>query len=77
VVPDPPQVPMMHLLFEVSFDRFCDNARRLAEESGIWTWAKPYPTGDPGVVRCELNVGRATCRLEPAAVADALAALVA
>jgi threonine aldolase len=77
VVPDPPQVPMMHLLFEVPADRFRDNARRLAEEAGIWTWAEPYPTGDPKVVRCELNVGRATCRLEPAAVADALAALVA
>jgi len=77
VVPDPPQVPMMHLLFEVSADRFADNARRLAEQSGIWTWAKPYPTGDPNVVRCELSVGRATCRLEPAAVAAALAALVA
>ena len=76
VVPDPPQVPMMHLLFEVSADRFADNARRLAEESGIWTWGQASRTGDPGVVRCELSVGRATCRLEPAAIADLLAALV-
>ena len=75
VVPDPPQTPMMHLLFEVPADRFTDNARRLAEESGVWTWAKPYPTGDPAVVRCELNVGRATCRLAPAVIADTLAAL--
>ena len=76
VVPDPPQTPMMHLLFEVSADRFADNARRLAEESGVWTWAKPYPTGDPGMVRCELNVGRATCRLAPAVIADTLATLI-
>ena len=76
VVPDPPQAPMMHLLFEVPVDRFADNARRLAEESGVWTWAKAYPTGDPNVVRCELNVGRATCELAPAVIADTLAALV-
>ena len=76
VVPDPPQTPMMHLLFEVPAERFTDNARRLAEESGVWTWAKPYLTGDPGMVRCELNVGRATCRLTPAVIADTLAALV-
>lgn len=77
VVPDPPQAPMMHLLFEVDAERFAANAQRLAEQDGIWTWAKPYPTGDPKVVRCELGVGRATCRLEPAVIADTLAALVA
>ena len=77
VVPDPPQTPMMHLLFEVSADRFTENARRLAEESRVWTWAKPMATGDPSVVRCELTVGRATCRLEPAVIADTLAGLIA
>ncbi|MEO6502069.1 MAG: beta-eliminating lyase-related protein [Jatrophihabitantaceae bacterium] len=77
VVPDPPQTPMMHLLFEVEAERFAANAQRLAEQDGIWTWSKPYLTGDPKAVRCELNVGRATCRLEPAVIADTLAALVA
>ncbi len=77
VVPDPPQVPMMHLLFEVPADRFAANARRLAEQDGIWTWAQASRTGDPGMVRCELGVGRATCRMEPAVIADVLAALVA
>ena len=76
VVPDPPQAPMMHLLFEVSAERFADNARRLAEEAGIWTWAKANPTGDPNVIRCELSVGRATCELAPAVIADTLAALI-
>lgn len=76
VVPDPPQTPMMHLLFEVPADRFEANARRLAEESGIWTWAQASRTGDPAVVRCELSVARATCRLEPAVIADTLAALL-
>ena len=77
VVPDPPQAPMMHLLFDVPAERFAANARRLAEQSGVWTWAEPVATGDPTVVRCELNVGRATCRLTPTAIADILAALIA
>lgn len=76
VVPDPPQTPMMHLLFDVPADRFAENARRLAEDTGIWAWPAPTPTGDPKVVRCELNVGRATCRLTPAVIADIVAALI-
>lgn len=76
-IPDPPQTPMMHLLFEVSPQRFAANARRLAEESGLWVWPEATPTADPDVQRCELSVGRATCRLEPAAIADALQSLVA
>ncbi len=72
VVPDPPQTPMMHLLFPVGADRFTANARRLADEQGIWTWAEPMPTGDPDVVRCELSVGRATCALTPAHIATVL-----
>ena len=76
VLPDPPQTPMMHLLFEVSEDRFTANARRLADD-GIWVWPKPMPTDDPNVVRCELSVGRATCRLDPRQVADILQTLCA
>lgn len=75
VVPDPPQTPMMHLLFEVSRERFVENARRLADEQGIWVWPEPMATDDPEVVRCELSVGRATCRLEPEQVAAVLQAL--
>jgi threonine aldolase len=75
-VPDPPQTPMMHLLFDVPADRFAENARRLAEDDGIWAWPTPTATGDPAVVRCELSVGRATCQLTPAVIADTLAALV-
>lgn len=76
VVPDPPQVPMMHLLLAVDAGRFAANARRLAEEAGWWTWSEAVPTLDPGVVRCELTVGRATAGFSPTEVADALAALV-
>ncbi len=74
-VPDPPQTPMLHLLFEVGAERFADNARRLAEDAGLWVWPEAMPTADPDVVRCELSVGRATCRLDAATIAEALGSL--
>jgi threonine aldolase len=76
VLPNPPQTPMMHLLFRISAERFAANSRRLAEQDGIWTWPKANPTADPAVVRCELSVGRATCRLTPSRVVEILSALV-
>ncbi len=75
VVPDPPQVPMMHLLLGTTRDRYLAAARRLAAEHGIWTWPKPMATGDPGVQRVELAVGDATCALTPGEVRDIIATL--
>ena len=75
VVPDPPHTPMMHLLFSVSEQRYKANARRLADDHGIWVWPEAMASDDPSVVRCELSVGRATCQLEPARVAEILQAL--
>jgi threonine aldolase len=77
VVPDPPHTPMMHLLFSVTEDRFTENAGRLADDEGIWVWPKPMPTDDPSVVRCELSVGRATCRLAPPQIVEILRSLCA
>ena len=75
VVPDPPQTPMMHLLFDVPEDRFSANARRLADDDGIWVWPEPVPTDDPAVVRCELSVGPATCRLSATRIVEILHSL--
>jgi threonine aldolase len=75
VVPDPPQTPMMHLLFKTSAARFAANARRLADDEGIWVWPEPLSTDDPGVVRCELSVGRATRSLEPARISQIMQSL--
>ncbi|RSM67857.1 threonine aldolase [Actinoplanes sp. ATCC 53533] len=75
VVPDPPQTPMMHLLFATTSERFRANAKRISEETGLWVWPSPVETGDPGVVRCELSVGRATMRHKPEAIAEILADL--
>lgn len=77
VVPEVPQTPMMHLLFRVPAERFVANARRLADDEGVWTWAEPMPTADPDTVRTELSVGDATLALEPGRVASLLAQLCA
>jgi threonine aldolase len=75
VVPDPPQTPMLHLLFSTSAERFTTNAKRITEETGLWLWPTAMITGDPAVVRCELTVGRATLRHKPEFIAGVLAAL--
>jgi threonine aldolase len=77
VIPDPPQVPMMHLLLETTQDGFAAAARRLAAEQRIWTWPGAVVTADPGVQRVELSVGDATCALRPEQVRDIIAALAA
>src|SRR5215475_5488353 len=76
VVPDPPQVPMMHLLLNTTQDRFAAGARRLAAEQGIWAWPNAMPTIDPGIQRVELSIGDATCTLEPDQVRDIIAAQI-
>jgi threonine aldolase len=75
VVPDPPQVPMMHLLVRVAQDDFTKSARRLAEDRGIWVSPFCAPTPDPAVLRLELSVGDGTLQFTPAAVAEILAEL--
>lgn len=77
VVPDPPQVPMMHLLLDTTQDRFAAAARRLAASQRIWAWPKAMTTADPGAQRVELSVGDATCALEPHRARDIIAALIA
>jgi threonine aldolase len=77
IVPDPPQVPMMHLLLATGQDEFAAAARRLAADQQVWTWPTAMATGDPGVQRVEFTVGDATCELHPAEIRDIVAALVA
>jgi threonine aldolase len=76
VIPDPPQVPMMHVLLAVSGEDYSQAAKRLAEEEAIWVHPKSATTVDPDVQRVELSVGDATCQLTPAQVRDIFARLV-
>jgi threonine aldolase len=75
VIPDPPQVPMMHLLLRVGQDDYAAAARRLAQDRGIWTRPECMPTADPGVQRLELSVGDGTLAFEPAELAEIFAGL--
>ncbi len=77
VVPDPPQTPMLHLLLSTTPERYAAAAKRIADETRLWVWPRAMATGDPAVVRCELSVGRATLRHEPAFIAGTLARLAA
>ena len=77
VVPDPPQVSMMHLLLAVTQGGFAAAARRLAAEQGVWTWPRATVTPDPGVQRVELYVGDATRAMPPDKVRDIVVALTA
>jgi threonine aldolase len=75
VIPDPPQTSMMHLLVEVTAERFAAAARALAVQDSIWTWPRAMTTADPAVQRLELSVGDATCALGPGEIAAAIAGL--
>lgn len=76
VVPDPPQVPMMHVLLRTTQEAFAAAARKLAGEQGIWVGRPPAITADPHMLRLELGVGDATCALEPAGIRAIFAELV-
>jgi threonine aldolase len=75
VIPDPPQVPMMHLLLRVSREDFAAATRRLAREHGIWVSPACMSTTDPAVQRIELSVGDATMDFQPAELAEIFAGL--
>jgi len=68
---------MMRLLIGTTADRFEAAGQALAAGQRIWAWPQGMTTADRAVQRVELSVGDATCALEPAEVAAAVAALVA
>ena len=77
VIPDPPQVPMMHVLLRTSQEAFAAAARKLATERGLWAGhPSPPVTADPLMLRMELSVGDATCALKPAEIRAIFAELV-
>ena len=76
VIPDPPQVPMMHVLLRTEAKALRNAARRLAGEQGIWITPVAMTTPDPDRQRLELSVGDATLGFEPAELAAIFAALM-
>ncbi len=76
VIPDPPQVPMLHVLLRTEAKAYENAARRLAGEQGIWITPVAMTTPDPDLQRLELSVGDATLGFEPAELAAIFAALM-
>lgn len=68
VVPDPPQVPMMHIRLRTSASSLREAALDLAEETGTWTFAESVPTDSRCWRRVELAVGDATLEFTGAEV---------
>jgi threonine aldolase len=75
VIPDPPQVAMMHLLLRTGKEDYSGAARRLAEDRGIWVSQTCMQTADPGVQVLELSVGDGTLGFSPAEIAGIFTAL--
>jgi threonine aldolase len=76
VVPDPPQVSMMHLLLRVEPDAFQEAMFALAERDGIFTWTRSFATDSPHVQAVELDVGDSTLEFSPEEVRSVMERLV-
>jgi threonine aldolase len=76
VLPDPPQCPMLHVRLAVTLDGLIANAKRIARNDKVWTFARPFATEGPALQRCELSVGDATMELSAEEVAGLIGRLV-
>jgi threonine aldolase len=69
VVPNPPQVPMLHIHLRTTIAAAAAGTRRLAKEERTWAWGATVPTDTPDIRRVELSVVEATLEFSPAEVA--------
>ena len=69
IVPDPPQVNMMHLYLRGSAEALTNAALQVSDESGVWLFEKLQPTARPGWQKLELTTGDASMELSGAEVA--------
>jgi threonine aldolase len=76
VVPDPPQVPIMHVLIRATAPDLAAAVLRLARERGVWTFRGWFASDSPSTQRVELSVGDATLGFTPAEVRDLFSCLV-
>jgi threonine aldolase len=70
VVPDPPQVNMMHLHLRTTEAAVTAGIRRLANERSLWAFGGGASVDTPGLRGLELTVGDATLAFTPDDVAD-------
>jgi threonine aldolase len=65
VVPDPPQVAMLHVHVRRPLDRLQEAAFDVSEEHGVWVGRSWTPTEDPAVQRSELWIGEDALDVPP------------
>ena len=75
LVPDPPHTNMMRIHLRVDDKRFRDNALRIAEKRGVFTWPQSAPGPTPSYRTVELSIGDATLAFKPQEAADIIAEL--
>ena len=75
VVPSPPHTNMMRIHLRVGEDRFRENALRIAQARGVFTWPQSAPGPAPSWRTVELSVGDATLAFNPQEAADIIAEL--
>ncbi len=75
VLPDPPQVNMMHVHLDLSPEAALAARDRVARETGLWLFGSAAPTALPGRSRFELYVGEAALAVSDDALEAAFAAL--
>ena len=76
VLPDPPQVNMMHLLLDLGPEEAVAARDRVAEETGLWLFGSTRALQVPGRSRFELYVGERALEVEPEEVARAFELLL-
>jgi hypothetical protein len=67
---------MMHLLLRVPAEAYRENARRLADEEGLWVWPTGFGADDPATLRVELTVGSATLKYSPEVINSVIRRLI-
>jgi threonine aldolase len=70
VVPDPPQVAMLHVHVRRPLERLRQSALDVAEERGVWLGRSWTPTEDPAVQRTELSIGEDALEVAPGEAAE-------
>ena len=76
VIPDPPQVNMFHLLFDVAPDTLLEARDVVAEERRLWLFGGAREAESPDTARVELYVGEAALKLELEEVASGFGRLL-
>jgi threonine aldolase len=70
VVPDPPQVAMLHVHVRRPLEALDEAALDVAERTGVWLGHRWSPTDDPAVQRLELSIGEDALAVAPDEAAE-------